>query len=198
MKILTISFILIFSFGCLGLQKAYPDKKTFSIELKPPEAMPKFTIKQSSKIRRVRMASNFQEKSLVYKNNQNQFEADYYNEFLIYPNQMIMEFSRKWLEESNIFQMVIDNGSRIDAQKNIEILVNEFYGDYTSNGPSAVVEAQIYVFDDENGKDKLYLKKKYRVVKKISSKDSASLVEGMSLAWEEILKNFKKDLISQK
>ncbi len=185
--------------GCLGgLQKAYPDKKTFSIEIKSPEVSPKPILKQSAKVRRVRMASNFQEKSLVYKNNQNQFEADYYNEFLIYPNQMIMEFSRKWLEESNIFQMVIDNGSRIDAQKNIEILVTEFYGDYTSSGPSAVVEAQFYVFEDDNGKDKLHFKKKYKVIKKISSRDSTNLVEGLEISWEEILKNFKKDLISQK
>jgi len=72
----------------------------------------------------------FSNRSLVYRKNQSEYETDFYNQFLIRPEDMITEKTRSWMSESGLFELVLEPGSYIDESHVLEGNIITLYGDF--------------------------------------------------------------------
>ena len=74
--------------------------------------------------------TTFSTKSLVYRKGQSEYETDFYNQFLVKPDDMITEKTRSWLAESGLFKWVLEPGSYTDATHMLEGNIIALYADF--------------------------------------------------------------------
>ncbi|MCZ8238823.1 MAG: hypothetical protein O9346_03940 [Leptospiraceae bacterium] len=193
-----IIYFFLFSFSfCISFNKDYPEKKSFLIEVSPsqesnkPRSLPSERV---IKLRKVNVSNKFSDKSFVYRRSETKYESDFYNEFLISPQQNIAEEFIRYLDRSNVFQSATDMSSRIEASHFIEIDVIQLYGDFRdSSKPKSLIELQIRVFDDREADYKPVWRKNYQRAIAMKNETPEALVIGWDSALSEITKEFISD-----
>lgn len=192
-----VSFlILTIPIGCLKLTKIYPEKRTYLIELKAPEPIASNPKKSKLKIKRVFISSKFESKSFIYRKSNNIYETDFYNEFLISPQNNISEEIQKYLDRKKIFKAVLLPNTRMDTNFDLEIIIYSLYGDFrNSSQPYAFLEMQFKLYEESLLESKLILQMDYNKKIQIQNDSPESLVEGWSQGLKEILENYSKELI---
>ncbi|MCG9873209.1 MAG: hypothetical protein MH321_00305 [Leptospiraceae bacterium] len=189
-------FVISLSF-CISFNKDYPEKKSFLIEVSTgqdankPRSLPSERV---IKLRKVNVSNKFSDKSFVYRRSETKYESDFYNEFLISPQQNIAEEFIRSLDRSNAFQSATDMSSRIEASHFIEIDVIQLYGDFRdSSKPKSLIELQIRVFDDREATYKPVWRKNYQRAIAMKNESPEALVLGWDNALSEITKEFISD-----
>lgn len=180
-------FIMIFlNPGCIS--KSQPDKKSFLILIPPLDNSTKNDMKL--RLRRIKISPLFSDKNLIYRRSDNNFESDFYNEFLVNPSSVLHEEIKKALENSNSFAIVVDETSRADANLIGEMTVDSLYADLREK-PLSVVSITFTLFNEEN-------RILYRTFKeqKISLKnsDASEIVSGYGTAFQKILNSILKEI----
>jgi hypothetical protein len=190
-------FSLILLNFCISFNKDYPEKKSFLIEIKSNSETSKsrsIPAEWVVKLRKVNVSSKFSDKSFVYRKSETKYESDFYNEFLISPQQNIAEEFVRYLDASNAFKSATDMSSRIEASHFIEVDVIQLYGDFRdSSRPQSLIELQIRVFDDRQAEYKPVWRKNYKRNIAMKNESPDALVVGWDSALSEISKEFVSD-----
>lgn len=183
--------------SCISFNKDYPEKKSFLIEIKKPSnsiITRSISSEWVVKLRKVNVSSKFSDKSFVYRRSETKYESDFYNEFLISPQQNLAEEFIRYLDGSNAFKSATDMSSRIEASHYIEVDVNQLYGDFRdSSKPQSMLEMQIRVFDDREASYKPVWRKNYKRIIAMKNESPEALVVGWDSALSEITKEFIAD-----
>jgi ABC-type uncharacterized transport system auxiliary subunit len=139
------------------------------------------------------IASTFGNKSLVYRKSGSEYETDFYNKFLISPDDMITEKTRAWLSESGLFEIVAEPGSYVDVSHALQGSIIELYGDFrVKNAPKAVMKIRLFLVDLS---DKIVVfNKTYEAVSEVEDRTAESLVSGLNNCLMNILTNLEEDL----
>jgi cholesterol transport system auxiliary component len=195
---LSIVFILFLShsfINCFSIKKDFPEKKSFLLELSPSKGQARSMPKEwNVKLRKVSVSSKYLDKSFVYRRSESKYESDFYDEFLISPQQNLSEELVKYLDASGAFLSTSDMNSRIEATHYIEADFTGLYGDFREKGfPKSYMEVQLRVFDDRTAEYTPIFRKNFS--KSIPMKDESpeSLVDGWNQALAEICNDFIKD-----
>ncbi len=192
-----VYFLLLslFFINCFSIKKDFPEKKSFLLELSPSKLQSRSMPKEwNVKLRKVSVSSKFLDKSFVYRKSESKYESDFYDEFLISPQQNLSEELVRYLDASGAFLSTSDMNSRIEATHYIEADFPGLYGDFRESGyPKSYMEVQLRVFDDRTAEYIPIFRKNYS--KSISMKDESpeSLVDGWNQALAEICNDFIKD-----
>jgi len=138
----------------------------------------------------------FSNRSLVYRKNQSEYETDFYNQFLIRPEDMITEKTRSWLSESGLFELVLEPGSYIDASHVLEGNIITLYGDFRDkSSPKATMKIRFFLIK-LSGKSVVFAKT-YETTSESNKRTAESLVEAFDNCLTNILSDLEEDLREQ-
>ena len=133
----------------------------------------------------------FDGKSLVYRLGDQRYEKDFYNIYSTLPNEMVGNATRQWLNNAQIFSMTVGQGNSFFPYYNLQVSVEEFYGDYRVR-PEAVVTVEFFLTATDPQKRNPVIGKN-RYTKRIALKDNTpqALVLGQQEALAQILKEYE-------
>ncbi len=140
--------------------------------------------------------TTFSSKSLVYRKGQSEYETDFYNQFLIKPDDMITEKTRNWLSKSGLFKWVLDPGSYTEPSHVLEGNITALYGDFRDDSsPKAIIEIRVFLV--KSPESSVVFGKTYEVTSEVESKTAGALLEALDKCLINILSDLEKDLQEQ-
>ncbi len=193
-----IVFFIVFTAGCTGLSKSYPERNYYMFEV-PPVTVKYPTVKGAFvEISRFNVSPGSEGKEFIYRTGELSYESDFYNQFFRPPGAMLTEVAGRWLNDAHLFEDVFGSVTQADADYFMEANVVRLYGDFRSS-PKAVMEIQFVLlkyapdssYDDNT---KVVLGKNYSSEIPIQSTAPGALMQGWNTALGEILNAFLADL----
>ena len=140
--------------------------------------------------------TTFGTKSLVYRKGQSEYETDFYNQFLIRPEDMITEETRSWLSDSGLFKWVLEPGSYADSTHMLQGNIIALYGDFREDSsPKATMKMRFFLVKVP-GKSIVFAKT-YEVVSRFGDSKAESLIEAYDVCLTNILSDLERDLQEQ-
>lgn len=188
----------LFCFGCVSLERSYPEKRYFVIEVKDaksgnPEDGPILSIAN------LQISPRYADRGFVYRTSDAEYEADFYNQFLSSPAVMITEETRKALAALSKFKFVVGPASPLTANFVLEGSINALYGDFRKpSAPAAVLEIEFFLHNENPGNPGIVLQKRYLKSVPLKERSPEALVRGWSEALEAITAMFVADIGDRK
>ncbi len=190
-----LSCLLLFS--CVQLERSYPDKHYFVLDVTSKEQPATGTVKGVLAVSDVSISRRYEGQSFVYRLSETSYESDFYNQFLIAPAALITEDVRKTLAQSRIFEHVIGAATDLEATYRLQGMVNSLYGDFTdAHAPRAVIEMQFFLTRKTPTGDEILVANRYAKSVPLSARSPDALVKGWDTAVEDILNSLSADLKS--
>lgn len=193
-RLLGLLSLPIVTIGCLNLNKSYPEKRSFVLDV-ASEARP---VAQDAtavlKVGKFRMSPLFVGRTMVYRTGELQYENDFYNEWFISPGSLLTQQVHGWLSKTGRFRFVLMGTNHIDPTHTLEGSVTEFYGDYRQAGsPKAVLSLELHLLE-ETKERQVVLQRTYRHEVSLADRSPDALAGGLTEALRLSLSDFDKDL----
>jgi cholesterol transport system auxiliary component len=189
--------LLALASGCVGIEKSYPDKRYFVLEVNRnvnPSNPPGNGVLQ---IATVRVSPRYEDKGFVYRTSGSGYESDFYNQFLVSPAALLGEELRKGLAQSQIFRHVINASSQLEPTHVLEGVVDALYGDFRDPGaPKAVLEMEFFLRKESPSKAEIVAARRYAKSVAVNGRSPEALVKGWNEALDAILASLLADLKS--
>ena len=190
-----LSCILLFA--CVNLERSYPDKHYFVLEVSPKWQPSTRTVKGVLAVSDMRVSRRYEGQSFVYRVSETRYESDFYNQFLIAPAALITEEVRKTLAQAQVFEDVISSSTDWEPTYRLQGVVNSLYGDFTdAHAARAVMEMQFFLTKKTPAGEEIVMAKRYIKSVPVSARSPDALVKGWDTALEDILNSFIADLKS--
>ena len=192
------AFILLaLASGCVGIERSYPDKRYFVLEVNRnvnPSNSPGNGVLQ---IANIRVSPRYEDKGFIYRTSGSGYESDFYNQFLVSPAALLGEELRKGLAQSQIFRHVINASSQLEPTHVLEGVVDALYGDFRDPGaPRAVLEMEFFLRKESASKADIVAARRYAKSVAVNGRSPEALVKGWNEALDAILSSLVADLRS--
>lgn len=193
-----VLLVSLFCFGCVSLERSYPDKRYFVIEVagaksgNPGDG-------QILSMSNLQISPRYADRGFVYRTSDAEYESDFYNQFLSSPAVMISEEARKALAASSKFKFVVAPSSSLIANYVLEGSINSLYGDFRKpSAPAAVLEIEFFLHNENSANPGIVLQKRYLKAVPLKERSPEALVRGWSEALESIVSTFVADVSERK
>ena len=181
--------------GCVSLERSYPDKHYFVLEISGSEKPSDRVGNGVLEISDMHISPRYEGQSFVYRISEGSYESDFYNQFLIAPAALATEELRQGLDQSRIFQYVINSSNELQPTYRLEGTVNALYGDFRNASTArAVLEMEFFLTKPAPGATQVLMAKRYSKSVPLSSRTPEALVRGWDQALEETLSSLVADL----
>ncbi|MHC4530375.1 MAG: ABC-type transport auxiliary lipoprotein family protein [Planctomycetota bacterium] len=195
-KVITLCNLMIVSMVLSGCGPERNNQRNFLLEVSRSSQQQKTSKDAILDVKNFSIDRTFSTKNLVYRKGQSEYETDFYNQFLIRPDDMITEKTRSWLSESGLFKWVLEPGSYTDATHVLEGNITALYGDFRDNSsPKATMKIRIFLI--KLPEKSVVFGKTYEVVSEVKSKTAEALIEAFDKCLINILSNLEQDLQEQ-
>jgi len=181
--------------GCAPKRIAY-NQRTFVLETSRNGSQQKTSKDVILDVQSFSIDTTFGTKSLVYRKSRSEYETDFYNQFLIRPEDMITEGTRCWLSESGLFKWVLEPGSYTKATHVLEGNIISLYGDFRDDSsPKATMKIRVFLvkLSDKS----VVFAKTYEETSELKDMAAESLIEAFGVCLTNILSDLEKDLQEQ-
>ncbi len=180
--------------GCVSIEKSYPDKRYFVLDIVADAASQNAGETGTLQIASARVSPRYADRSFIYRRSETRFESDFYNQFLISPGVLVAEELRQGLSQSGIFKFVVGSANAITATHTLEIVVNTLYGDFRDlRAPKAVMEIEFFL-RQEGSPSEIVFHKRYHSAISLEARNPEALVQGWNRALEAISGSLVADL----
>jgi cholesterol transport system auxiliary component len=194
-KVITLCNLMIVSMVLSGCGPVY-NQRNFLLEVSRSSQQQKTSKDVILDVKNFSIDRTFSTKNLVYRKGQSEYETDFYNQFLIRPDDMVTEKTRSWLSESGLFKWVLEPGSYTDATHVLEGNITALYGDFRDNSsPKATMKIRIFLI--KLPEKSVVFGKTYEVVSEVKSQTAEALIEAFDKCLINILSNLEQDLQEQ-
>ena len=189
-KVMTLCNLMILSMVLSGC--AY-NRRNFVLEVSRDRPQQEISKDVVLDVQSFNVDTAFSNRSLVYRKNQSEYETDFYNQFLIRPDDMITEKTRSWLSESGLFELVLEPGSHIDASHVLEGNIITLFGDFRDkSSPKETMKIRFFLIK-LSGKSVVFAKT-YETTSESNERTAESLVEAFDNCLTNILSDLEEDL----
>ncbi|MHC4123202.1 MAG: ABC-type transport auxiliary lipoprotein family protein [Planctomycetota bacterium] len=197
-KVIALCNLMIVSMvlsGCGPKRIAY-NQRNFVLETSRNSPRQKTSKEVIIDVKNFSIGTTFNTKSFVYRKGQSEYETDFYNQFLIKPDDMITEKTRGWLSESGLFKLVLEPGSYTEATHVLEGNITALYGDFSEES-SPKATAKIRFFLVKLSDKSVVFTNTYEAVSELKDRTAESLIEAFGVCLTNILSDLEKDLQKQ-
>jgi ABC-type uncharacterized transport system auxiliary subunit len=178
--------------GCKAIVK---NGNTFMLDVERSEMRAPADNEMVLRVDRFSAMSPYKYKDLVYRKSDLEFETDYYHQFLIPPEDMVMRDAFDWFSRAGLFGDVIRWDSSSGASHSMKGFIISLYGDFSDESSfAAVIEIEVTLVDLRDDKPKIVLEKTYRSRTGFESRDALNLVQGYGKCMEDIFKKLEGDI----
>ena len=190
--------VSLFCFGCVSLERSYPDKRYFVIEIKDAKRA-NAEDGQILSMSNLLISPRYADRGFIYRTSDTEYESDFYNQFLSEPAVMITEETRKALAASSKFKFVVGPTSSLVANYVLEGSINSLYGDFRKpSAPAAVLEIEFFLHNENPGSPGIVLQRHYMKSVPLKERSPEALVRGWSEALEAIAAMLVADVSERK
>jgi uncharacterized lipoprotein YmbA len=197
--LLTCGLLVATSMGlaACGLSKPYPAKQLYEIDLGRPQPAKDSSPRKTLRVLRVRVADPFSRREFHYLVAPNQFQQDYYANFVADPDGLLTAELTEWMFATGLYASVVDASSSVKTDVSLQCVVSQMYGDMSdAAAPKAVVSARFFLLDESDVDAKVLFSKEYRQVEPVGGAGAGKLTQAWSLAIKRILEQLTADLRS--
>jgi cholesterol transport system auxiliary component len=197
-SIVTFSAVIIVGImiaGCKNSAAVISQKKQYVLDAVRQPADPQEKHPGVLKVRRFNVSSRFGSYELVYRTGDLTYESDFYNKFFAPPGALVTEETRKWLNQGDVFDTVLDMLSTADYDYVLEGDVQALYCDCSvSDQHTAVMEIRFVLIDVARSRETVTFDKIYRATRELGTNAASDLVKGLSECLSQILTRLESDL----
>ena len=194
MTLLGLTLVAVSPSGCLNLNKSYPEKRSFVLDVGAPADSAAEPSSLVLKINKLRMSPLFAGRAMVYRTGDLQYDSDFYDEWFIAPGSLITQQFHEWLSKSGRFQFVLMGTNHLEPTHLLEGTVTELYGDYRSPGqPKAVFGIELHLLNGANERQVL-MRRTYRQEVPLTDRTPDAVAAGLTQALRLVLVEFQRDL----
>lgn len=180
--------------ACFNLNKSYPDKRSFVLDIAPEQREPAPAAAMVLKISKFRVSPLFVGRPMVYRIGELQYENDFYDEWFIPPGSLLTQQFHEWLSKTGRFQFVLAGANHIEPTHLLEGSVTEFYGDYRVPGsPKAVFGIELHLLDGLSERQ-VFFRRSYRKEVPLADRSPDALAGGLTQAVRQVLVDFELEL----
>lgn len=176
------------------LSQPHPNSNRFALEVRPPETQVTNNTRRTLLVGTVSAASGFDNRGLVYRIGPDQFDTDFYNEFMAPPARLLADQATNFLDAANRRVRVVRSPGLILADFGLETHLEAMYGDFTVSPPQAVIALRFTASDLRSSPARILLDKTYRHQTPLTGKSPAAVVVGLNGSLEAILRELNSDL----
>jgi ABC-type uncharacterized transport system auxiliary subunit len=185
--------------SCGNMSKPYPEKNLFAIDAGPaPAAKQTATTTAAAdvlRVRRFRVAAPYDGLTFVYRTGEAQYRTDYYNGFIVAPEETLTSETIRWLTAAGPFASVIDGGSTVTSRFLLEGNVTALYADLSdAKAPKAVIQARFFMIDESGADARVRFQKAYAATVPAGAGQPAEIAAALGKAWGQILTGLAADL----
>ncbi len=192
-KKIVIAVMPIIIISCSNiLRKEYPQKKYFIITPNYEKATDSLFKINNIKTLKVKISPFFEGKNFVYRQGENSFESDYYNEFLVFPAYNLNESISKWFSKSNPSEA--PSFEFQDTTYLLTVIVESMYVDFRDEKNSKT-NWEITFILQKNNEQNILFKKDYQLETKIDKVIPENIIKSWNNGLTEILIQLQNDLI---
>lgn len=197
-KILII--LLFYTMGCAPLKKEHAEKQYYDLNIaqnKTDRENGRTVSDQrpSLLVKELLMAPAFDSHAFIYRLRKDNYQADFYNEFIIYPAKLITDKIRESLYNSQHFSKSLNKHKEaINFRLSGKIL--NLYGDLiTPNTPKAVIEIRFQLEKNSDDGFQSWLNQTYRSEINLPSAQPEDLAAGWSKGLTNIINQLNRDIL---
>lgn len=181
--------------GCMNLDRTSINRNRFVIDISSQSERAEPQTGKTLKVRTFNISNRFNCKSLVYKTGPASYQSDFYNSFLISPEEMITENTISWLRKSGLFASIPDISSKADADLLMEGDIEQLYGDFSdSQKGRSIMKIEFFLLDYKEFPNKIVFQKSYNAVSSLEDNSAEELIKGYEKCLTQILQSLEKDL----
>jgi cholesterol transport system auxiliary component len=180
--------------ACTSFRQAQVAKRYYALDV-PSPSNTVISSKSVLQIARFRVSPQARGRSLIYRTKDLQYENDYYNEFLVPPENIFTEEARKHITARGLFGSVITKNSLVFPDYVLEGAVVRLYGDFRDpQAPLAVLEMDLFLLKTETVEPKIVFHRTYTKETALEKPRPGNLVAGYSRLAGEIFTEFEDEL----
>lgn len=180
--------------GCLRLEKPYVQKNAYRLEVTSETKAQQPLSKRILQIGKFDSAPAYRSKGFIYRTSEQNWQVDYYHEFLTPPAAMLTEQCRHWLQETGLFSQINQSGYP-PATDLLQGRIVALYGDYRpGHKPMAVLELRLTLINETQSSAQTVLDRLYRRQLPLADKNPTTLVKAWNQALADILREFATQL----
>lgn len=184
--------------ACLNLNKSYPEKRSFVLDVNAEQREPVPDATMVLKLNKFRVSPLFAGRAMVYRVAELQYENDFYDEWFVSPGALLSQQFQDWLSKSGRFRFVLLGTNHIEPTHLLDGSVAEFYGDYrVADSPKAVFKIELHVLDGFN-EHQVVFQRTYQKEMRLADQSPDALASGMSQAVRLVLVDFERELVERK
>lgn len=178
--------------GCLA--QAHPKKSYFVLETRLPDTQVNTAKRRTLLIGTVSAAAGYDGRGLVYRVGPDQFDTDFYNEFMAPPARLLADQCAQYLDASSRRVRAVKTPGLALADYGLETYLETMHGDFTTGPPQAVLAIRFTVNDLRRAPTRVLLDKTYRSAAPLAAKTPEALVTALNGCLEAILAELSGDL----
>jgi ABC-type uncharacterized transport system auxiliary subunit len=181
-----------------GCKATVKNGNTFMLDVERSEMLAPADNETVLRVDRFSAMSPYKYKDLVYRKSDLEFETDYYHQFLIQPEDMIMRAAYDWFSAAGLFGDVVRWDNTSQASHSMKGYITSLYGDFQDESSfSAVIEIEITFVDLRQKKPQIVLEKTYRSKVGFEDRQARSLVQSYGKCLEEIFTKLESDIAAR-
>ena len=186
-----LSAAFLFS-GCVSIERSYPDKRYFVLDVAASTSAPSPADKGVLQMVSARVSPRYADRNFVYRRSDTRFESDFYNQFLVSPSALVTEELRYQMARAGLFKFVVGSTNALAPTHTMETIVNALYGDFRDlRAPKAVIEIEFFL-SQETSPSSIVFHKLYEKVVPVQERHPEALVQG----WNQALQGISNSLLS--